>query len=486
MIRAEPFEVTKAYVQKIYDQTASPRMDSVLKAWDQENWGSAEKRQRLAYNILTECLAYQFASPVRWIETQDVLFSQAKFERFIEVGPSPTLSGMATRTLKAKYEAQDGAISLKREIYCHAKNQKEVYYLFEDEAAEEAAAAAPAAPTAQAPTAQPSAAPAPVAAPAPSAGPAAAVEDVPPKAVDTVRIIVAQKLKKPASEIPLAKSLKELSGGKSTLQNEILGDLQVEFASAPEKAEDLPLDELGAALGVGYSALGKHAMALTNRMIGSKMPGGFNISAARSHLNKQWGLGPLRTDSALFFGILSEPPKRLGSEPEAKAFLDALAQSYASYSGISLSSGGGGGGGGAAGGGAVMNSEEFDKFVLKQNEQAQREIELLSRYLGKDPRAGDMKAEAEKVSPHNIELCCLEEARADNRQATSEELQAKLDAIKLEHGDAYLDGITPVFSALKARTFDSSWNWARQSSIQLFYDIIHGKLDPETVFGDEP
>jgi hypothetical protein len=29
-------------------------------------------------------------------------------------------------------------------------------------------------------------------------------------------------------------------------------------------------------------------------------------------------------------------------------------------------------------------------------------------------------------------------------------------------------------------------NWARQSSIQLFYDIIHGELDPSTVFMDEP
>ena len=396
-ISAEPFAVTKEYVQKIYDETLSPRMDSVLKAWDSESWGSDAKRQQLAYNILTECLAYQFASPVRWIETQDVLFSEAKFERFIEVGPSPTLSGMATRTLKAKYEAQDGAISLQRQIYCHAKHQKEVYYLFEDEAVEEAPAAASSSSSAPAPAASsaPAAAAAPVAA---SAGPAAAVEDAPPKAVDTVRIIVAQKLKKSASEIPLAKSLKELSGGKSTLQNEILGDLQVEFVSAPEKAEDLPLDELGASLGVGYAALGKHAMALTNRMIGAKMPGGFNISAARAHLNKQWGLGPLRADSALFFGILSEPPKRLGSESEAKAFLDGLAQSYAQYSGISLQTAGAGGGGGGGGGGAVMNSEEFDKFVAKQNEQAQREIELLSRYLGKDPRAGDMKAIAEKVS----------------------------------------------------------------------------------------
>jgi fatty acid synthase subunit beta len=373
---------------------------------------------------------------------------------------------MATRTLKAKYEVQDGAVSLRREILCAAKNQKEVYYLFEDEAAEAAPAAEASAPAATAAAAAPVAVAAPVAIAAPSAGPAAAVDDVPPKAVDTVRIIVAQKLKKPASEVPLSKSLKELSGGKSTLQNEILGDLQVEFASAPEKAEDLPLDELGAALGVGYAGLGKHAMALTNRMIAGKFPGGFNITAARGHLNKQWGLGPLRTDSALFFGILNEPPKRLGSEAEAKAFLDALAQSYASYSGISLAAPGGGGAAGGGGGGAVMNSEEFDAFVLKQAEHAEREIELLSRYLGKDPREGDKKADVEK--------------------ANVEELQTKLDAIKAEHGEAYIEGITPVFSALKARTFDSSWNWSRQSSLQLFYDIIHGELDPSTVFGDEP
>jgi fatty acid synthase subunit alpha, fungi type len=58
---------------------------------------------------------------------------------------------------------------------------------------------------------------------------------------------VAQKLKKQVDEIPLSKSVKDLVGvgGKSTLQNEILGDLQQEFASAPEKGEELPLEELG-------------------------------------------------------------------------------------------------------------------------------------------------------------------------------------------------------------------------------------------------
>ena len=56
---ATPFYVSKEYVQAIFDQTASPRMESILKNWEKDGWDTASKRQRLAYNILTECLAYQ-------------------------------------------------------------------------------------------------------------------------------------------------------------------------------------------------------------------------------------------------------------------------------------------------------------------------------------------------------------------------------------------------------------------------------------------
>ena len=101
---AKPFDVSREYAQIIYDQTSSPKLDKVLKKWEQEKWASAENRQKLAYIILVELLAYQFASPVRWIQTQDLLFTTFNFERLVELGSSPTLTGMATRTLKTKYE----------------------------------------------------------------------------------------------------------------------------------------------------------------------------------------------------------------------------------------------------------------------------------------------------------------------------------------------------------------------------------------------
>jgi len=50
----------------------------------------------------------------------------------MEVGPSPTLAGMATRT-QAKYETKDDSTGHVRQVFCAFKDQKEIYYLFEDE-----------------------------------------------------------------------------------------------------------------------------------------------------------------------------------------------------------------------------------------------------------------------------------------------------------------------------------------------------------------
>ena len=453
---AQPFEISREYAQKIYDQTSSPRLDKVLKNWESESWDAPENRQQLTYTILVELLAYQFASPVRWIETQDLMFTRYKFERLIEIGPSPTLTGMATRTLKAKYESEDVSISRTRSVFCSAKNVKEIYYQFEDEPEASPVASEEAPSTSSAPTSAPTVVA--VAAPVAPSGGAAAIPDEPIKAVDTLRVIIAQKLKKKVDEVPLSKTIKDLVGGKSTLQNEILGDLQAEFASAPEKGEELPLDELGSALSVGYAGtLGKYTSGLVNRMIGAKMPGGFNLSAVKTYLTKSWGLGPARSDAALLLAVTNEPAKRLGSEPEAKAWLDSVAAAYAQQSGISLSSGAGGtAGGGGGGGGAVINSEEFIKFQAEQQEFAMQQIELQMRYLKKDSRAGARLYDEEKLN--------------------SQALQTKLDEINKEHGDSYLEGIKPAFEPLKARHFDSSWNWVRQDALVMFYDIIFGRL----------
>ncbi|CAD6985392.1 unnamed protein product, partial [Tilletia controversa] len=71
--------------------------------------------------------------------------------------------------------------------------------------------------------------------------------------------ILAQKLKKPIAYIPLSNAIKDMVGDKSTSENELIGDLQLEFGSLPERGEEMPLEELGSTLNSGYSGtLGKH------------------------------------------------------------------------------------------------------------------------------------------------------------------------------------------------------------------------------------
>lgn len=174
-----------------------------------------EVEQELAHTLLVELLAYQFASPVRWIETQDVFLAEKTAERIVEIGPADTLGVMAKRTLAAKYEAYDAAKSVQRQILCYNKDSKEIYYdvdpVEEEPEAPAAAAEGGAAPAPAAASAAPVAVAAP---PPPGAGPAAQVADVPVQAVEIVRALIAQKLKKPYLEVPLSKAIKDLVGGK--------------------------------------------------------------------------------------------------------------------------------------------------------------------------------------------------------------------------------------------------------------------------------
>ena len=79
-------------------------LDEILADYD--TW-RAERPREMARTVVIELLAWQFASPVRWIETQDLLFTEEAagglgVERFVEIGvkSAPTVAGLATNTLK--------------------------------------------------------------------------------------------------------------------------------------------------------------------------------------------------------------------------------------------------------------------------------------------------------------------------------------------------------------------------------------------------
>jgi len=437
-----------------------------------------EIEQELAHTLLVELLAYQFASPVRWIETQDVILGEQTAERIVEIGPADTLGGMAKRTLASKYEAHDAARSVQRQILCYNKDAKDIYYDVAPIEEEEDEVKPAASEGGEKPTTNAVPSPVTISAsspPAAGSGPAAAVADAPVGAVDILRALIAQKLKKPLLDIPLSKAIKDLVGGKyhqmirlirfiltnstgkSTLQNEILGDLGKEFGSTPEKPEDTPLDELGASMQTTFNGqLGKQSTSLIARLVSSKMPGGFNITQVRKHLETRWGLGPGRQDGVLLLGLTNEPANRLGSETDAKQWLDSITDTYASQTGIDLSGPVAGGDGGATGSGMMMDPAALEALTKDQKALFKQQLEAFARYLQIDLRDG-----------HKAAIVSQENAAA---------LQAQLDLWNTEHGEVYASGIEPAFSQLKARVYDSSWNWARQDALTMYYDIIFGRL----------
>lgn len=178
-----------------------------------------EVEQELAHTLLVELLAYQFASPVRWIETQDVILDDKMTERVVEVGPTATLGNMARHTLAAKYEVYDAAKSVQRQILCFDKDMKEIYYNIDTGEIELDVPAASINEAEASATGTIIATPASVTtvlAATPSLlqeRPAVQIHDTSIQAMDIVRSLVAQKLKRPLLEISVNKAVKDLVGG---------------------------------------------------------------------------------------------------------------------------------------------------------------------------------------------------------------------------------------------------------------------------------
>ncbi|KAJ2803203.1 fatty acid synthase alpha subunit Lsd1, partial [Coemansia helicoidea] len=367
-LTAVPFEVSRESYERVLDTTGSPVARSVLDGWNDEDLEDPVQHKRLAVDLLVELLTYQLAAPVQWIRTQDRLIAEAEIQRLVEVGPAPVLCGMAAKTLaRAEFDGRSVA------LLHFERDQDELYYrniVDEPEpAAPEAPQAAEPAPVEKPPVEQQqqqqqSAAPA----AAPVAGTGESIADVPLQAVDVVHAIVTYKMQRPLAAIPAQQTVKALVGGKSTLQNEIVGDLQKEFGNKlPDKSEDAPLQDLGAAIG-SCGGLGKCTQPLVARLFSSKMPGGFSLTAARTALQSAYGLGPQRQDALLLVALTMEPAARLASEADARAWLNDVAKAYAARAGISYATAAGTATGGAAAQGPVVSSAEVAKM-----QQAQRE-----------------------------------------------------------------------------------------------------------------
>src|SRR5690606_37413239 len=95
---ARVFALEEAFLRAILEVVPSEPIEAALA--DPAAW--AGRDGELCRLVLVELLAWQFASPVRWIETQDLMFGELGVPRLVEVGvgSAPTLANIAASTLK--------------------------------------------------------------------------------------------------------------------------------------------------------------------------------------------------------------------------------------------------------------------------------------------------------------------------------------------------------------------------------------------------
>lgn len=240
--------------------------------------------------------------------------------------------------------------------------------------------------------------------------------------------------------------------GKSTLQNELIGDLTAEFGSLPEDAEDLTLEALCTSLGSRFSGrLGKPISGLVSKLISSKMPAGFNQAAIRDYLNSHWGLGENRQTAIICFAVTAQPPARLSDTTSAKEFVDSIAIRYAKHAGVAISPRPRAGGAVASQSTAThADSASVEAANQEQKAYLMKQFEVLARYL------------KQEYSPSIGKTNELETHQQDSSE--------QFNLMRLEFDEQFIVGIKPKFDPRKVRIYDSYWNWAREDMLFFFLD----------------
>lgn len=235
--------------------------------------------------------------------------------------------------------------------------------------------------------------------------------------------------------------------GKSTLQNEIIGDLEVELGTLPDGSEDMPLHTLGDAFSDSFSGqAGKQISNLVSKLISSKMPPSFNQPTIRQYLKTRWGLGPHRQNAVITFSVTLEPPSRLGSVDAAKEFYDNVALRYALFASISLNA--------ESGGKLASHATLVDAEALQAARKESHNV---------------------LIKIHEVISCLVNELGGhEDTETTSksnDNLLTDLDHWVSEFGEEMHQGTKPLFDTNKIRVYDSWWNWVRVELIALKHEL---------------
>ncbi|MBF6189705.1 DUF1729 domain-containing protein [Nocardia beijingensis] len=443
------FSLERAFVQEIADLVPSEPLTEVLADFD--SW--AARPVDLCRVVLIELLAWQFASPVRWIETQDLLFTDPAqgglgVERFVEIGlgATPTVANLASQTLKlpAFGGAKVEVLNIEREaaiVYATDTDPAPV-----DEPVDEpAAAAAPAAVAA-----------APVAAPAPSSG-GPRPDDIAFTAADATRVLIALWTKLRLDQIGPVDTIEGLCDGVSSRRNQLLVDLGSELSlGAIDGAADADMGALSATVERLARTYRPFGTVLTDA-IGDHLrkvfgPSGKRPAAIADRVKKVWELGDgwaSHVTAEVSLGTREGTSVRggdlgglvsgaLGDAASVDAAIDAAVQAVAARRGVAVSLPSAGGGGGATVDAAALG-------------------EFTEQITGRD---GVLATAARVV----LEQLGLSE-RVSAPEATEDSL---VDLVSAELGSDWPRLVAPAFDARKAVLLDDRWATAREDLARLW------------------
>ena len=483
---ARPFEMTREFAASILDVVPSERIREALE--DPAVWDAyAADDQKLGRLLLTELLSWQFASPVRWIETQTLLFTprQAQglgVEEYVEVGlgNAPTLANLGAKTLRMpEFSGADVT------VYNVGRDEGRVYMTDADSLVpeipeEEAAPAAAAASSADAAAASdanggedaqpgaPASAAAPASAPeasVPTAAPAAAqpagdVADLPFAASDAIAMLLAYSAKVRPDQIGANDTTDTLTNGVSSRRNQLLMDISSELGVASvDGAAEANIGALGTLVdkvAPNYKAFGPVLSdVVRERVRGLFGAAGVKVSGVEKRVSETWGLGAgwvSHTIAALVLDtregassrggdLASLPAASASNASAANALIDAAVRKVAADRGLNVTMPSAGG----ATGGAVVDSAALDAFAARVT-GADGVLAATARFM-----LGELG-----ITPPTVE-------------AGEDENAAVAAAVEAELGSDWPKQVEPRFDAAKAILFDDRWASAREDLARAYH-----------------
>ncbi|MFN8042547.1 MAG: DUF1729 domain-containing protein [Mycobacterium sp.] len=470
-----PFTLDRDFIQEIRDLVPAEPLDEVLADYD--TWRN-EKPHELCRKVVIELLAWQFASPVRWIETQDLLFIEEAagglgVERFVEIGvkSAPTVAGLASNTLKLPEYAHSTVEVLNAErdaavlFATDTDPEPDDEPVAEAPAAEATPAALEAAP-APAPAAVPTGGPSPNVAPAGAPRP----DDIVFDAGDATLALIALSAKMRIDQIEPLDSIESITDGASSRRNQLLVDLGSELnLGAIDGAAEADLNSLKgqvSKLARTYKPFGPVLSDAINDQLRTVLgPSGKRPAAIAERVKKTWELGDgwaKHVTAELALGTREGASVRGGSLgglhegalADAAAVdkaIDAAVASVAARKGIAvaLPSAGGGGGG-------VVDSAALGEFAEK--------------VTGRD---GVLATAARMV----LGQLGLDNPQTAQPAATDAEL---IDLVTAELGSDWPRLVAPSFDGRKAVLLDDRWASAREDLVKLWL-ADEGDVDADWV-----